>query len=98
MKYLYNRGGDPVAVLEGRYVYGMNGYALGFSEGTHVYRLDGAYVGELYQDMVVNTYTSSPGNTSPPGDPGRMPPFDSPGGRGPVDYGYPDVIDGLFER
>ncbi len=98
MKFLYDGKGEPRAFLEGQYLYAMSGHPVGFLDATHVHRLsDGGYVGELYQDMVVDTYTSSPGTAPSPGSPGRAPPADNPGGRGTFDYGYPCRIDGLFD-
>lgn len=97
MKFLYSAHGESLAFSEGTYVYNMQGYAVGFIEHTHVYRLSGEYVGELYQDMVVDTYDSHPGPSGPFVDPGRVPPADAPGSRGPYDYGYPDRLPQLLQ-
>ena len=98
MQLLYSGGGDPLAFLEGTFVYRMSGEPVGFLDGTHVHKLsDGSYVGELYRDMIVNTYESSPGPATSPGSPGRVPPADNPGGRGPYDYGYPCVLQRLLD-
>lgn len=98
MKLLFDGQGEARAFLEGTYVYRMDGEPVGFLDGSHVHRLDdGAYVGELYQDMIVNTYTSSPGSAVIPSSPGRVPPADNPGGRGPYDYGYPCVMAKLLD-
>jgi hypothetical protein len=97
VKFLFDGKGEPRAFVEAYFVYAMNGEPVGFLSGPHVHRLsDGAFVGELYQDMVVDTYTSSPGTAPAPGVPGRVPPADNPGGRGTFDYGYPCRIDALF--
>lgn len=95
MLFIYDSAGDPVAFREGNYLFDLDGYPLAFLEGPHVHRLDGTYVGELHRDMIVDAYISSPGWTSSPGDPGRVPPPDHPGSRGALDYGYPDVSDKL---
>lgn len=97
MKYLYDRRGEAVAVLEGRFVFDLEGYPRGFVEGTQVYRMSGEYVGEVYQDMVVETFASKPGSGTPPVPPGRIPPPEKVPGRGAVDYGMPSRIERLFE-
>lgn len=97
MKYLYDRAGEAVAVLEGDFVFGLDGYARGFLQGEQVFKRDGSYVGQLHIDMVVDAFVSNPGSTTPPGDPGRIPPPDRIPGRGAMDYGYPSRIERLFE-
>lgn len=97
MKLLFDGKGEPRAFIEAHFVYGMDGVPVGFLDGTRVHRLDGEYVGALHQDMIVNDYQSSPGRATSPGHPGRVPPADSPGGRGTFDYGYPCVLHKLFE-
>ena len=96
MKFLYDVHGEPRVFYDGTYLFDLDGYAVGFVEFAHVHRLDGAYVGELHQDMVVDTFESAPGAGQPRPDPGRIPPPDRPLGRGRYDYGYPCRIDGLF--
>ena len=97
MKYLYDGRGDAVAAIESGFVYGLDGYARAFIQGDQVYRMDGSYVGQIHQDMIVDAFISNPGSTSPPPDPGRIPPIARIPGRGPVDYGYPSRIERLFE-
>lgn len=97
MKYLFDRRGEAVAVLDGRFVFDLDGYARGFVEGTQVYKMTGAYVGEIHQDMVVDAFTSNPGRATPPVPPGRIPPPEKIPGRGAVDYGMPSRIEQLFE-
>ena len=97
MKYLYNRAGDAVAVLEGDFLFGLDGYAVGFVQGTQVFKMNGSWVGEIHQDMVVDTLSSNPGPSTPPANPGRIPPPERIPGRGPMDYGYPSRIEGLFD-
>lgn len=96
MSYIYDRRGEPIAYRTGQYLYTLEGEALGYLEGSHVYRLDGPYVGELYRDMVVDRFLSNPGSIGAVVSPGRLPRFDYPGNRGPMDYGYPDVSEKLF--
>jgi hypothetical protein len=97
MKYLYNRAGDAVVLLEGDYLYDLDGYARAFKQGNQVFKMDGSYVGQLHQDMVVDEFISNPGSTTPPGNPGRIPPPAKIPGRGPMDYGYPSRIERLFD-
>lgn len=95
--YLFDRLGDAVAYLEAGYVFAMDGRPVGYLDGTHVYRLSGTYVGELHRDMIVDQYLANPGSMGRITEPGRIAPPGNPGSRGPVDYGYPDVIHKLFE-
>jgi hypothetical protein len=98
MKYLYDRRGEAVAAIESGFIYDLDGYARGFIQSENqVYRMDGGYVGQIHQDMVVDAFVSNPGSTSPPANPGRIPPIARIPGRGPVDYGYPSRIERLFE-
>jgi hypothetical protein len=95
--YLYDRSGEPVGARQGDYIYDMMGEPIGWIQGAHVYRLSGDYVGELYQDMVVDQWLSNPGSMGRIVSPGKIPPPDRPIGRGPMDYGYPDVFAKLLE-
>jgi hypothetical protein len=90
--YLYNAQGEAVGTVVGQYIYAMNGTPIGYLESTHVYRLDGPYVGELYRDMIVDQWLTNPGGIGRVLDPGKIPPSDNPGSRGPMEYGYPDVF------
>jgi len=96
--YLYDRSGDAVGVRHGEYIYDMDGEAIGWVQGSHVYRLGGDYVGELFQDMVVDQWLSNPGAMGRITNPGRIPRPDRPVGRGPLDYGYPDMFFKLLEE
>lgn len=96
MKFLYDRGGEPRAVLEAHMLYGMTGHPAGFVDGTHVFTMTGHYVGELHRDMVVDLGMTDPGRTTPPLNPGPIPPPDHPGSRGAFDYGAPDRIEQLL--
>ncbi len=97
MKYLYDRAGEAVAVLEGGFLFDIDGYPRGFAQGDQVFKMDGTYVGQLHQDMVVDAFVSNPGSSAPPVSPGRIPPPERIPGRGPMDYGYPSRIERLFE-
>jgi hypothetical protein len=97
VKYVYDRTGEAKVVLEAGFLFDMEGYPCGFVDGTQVYTMKGTHVGELYRDMVVNTYTSSPGRATPPASPGRIPRPERVPGRGPLEYGYPCLLAKLFE-
>jgi hypothetical protein len=97
MKYLYDRSGEAVAVLEGGFLYDLQGYPIAFVQLDQVFKMDGTYVGQVHQDMVVDTFVSNPGSTSPPASPGRIPPIPRIPGRGQYDYGYPSRIERLFD-
>lgn len=95
--YIYDRSGEPVAVKQGEHIFDMDGIAIGYVQGSHVYKMDGDYVGELYRDMIVDQYLSNPGNMGRVMDPGKIGRADNPGNRGPMDYGYPDVVSKLLD-
>ena len=97
MEYLYDRRGEAVAVSESGFIYDLDGYPRAFLISDQVYKMDGSYVGQVHRDMVVDAFVSSPGSTSPPANPGRIPPISRIPGRGSVDYGYPSRIELLFE-
>jgi hypothetical protein len=97
MMYLYDARGDAVAAIESGFIYDLEGYARAFVQGDQVFKMDGTYVGQIFRDMVVDAFISNPGSTSPPINPGRIPPIARIPGRGSVDYGYPSRIERLFE-
>ncbi len=98
MKILFDAAGEPRALLVGQFLFDREGQPVCFVDGARVHSLkSGRYVGEIYQDMVVDPHTSDPGTLSPPVPPGRIPPPDVPAPRGRFDYGLPDRIDRLFE-
>ncbi len=74
----------------------MRGDAIGQLRDTHVHKLSGDYVGELYEDMVVDRHLGDLGNIGHPGDPGNAGNPGDPGNRGSINYGYPDVSSKLF--
>jgi len=69
---------------------------VGQLSGTHVHALSGGYVGELYEDMIVNMHLENLGNIGNPGNPGNVGSPGNPGNRGSVSYGFPDVSGELF--
>jgi hypothetical protein len=60
-----------------------------------VHKLSGAYVGELYDDMVVDRHLGTFGNIGNPGIPGNAGGPGNPGNRGVRGCPYPDVFDKL---
>jgi hypothetical protein len=74
----------------------MRGAAIGQLNGTHVHRLSGEYVGELYEDMIVDMHMGNLGNIGSSGNPGNAGNPGNPGNRGAVNYGFPDVSSRLF--
>ena len=72
MDFIYRASGEAAGFRQGRFVHAMSGEAIGQVHGdTHVHRMDGAYVGELFQDMVVDQHLGDFGNVGYPGDPGN---------------------------
>ena len=97
IKYIYNVHGSAVAYQLGNYIHSMRGDAIGQVDGgIHVHRLSGQYVGEIYQDMIVDMHLGNLGNIGNPGNPGNAGNPGNPGNRGRVNYGYPDVSHELF--
>ena len=97
IEFIYDRNGEAVVFRYGDYIYGLDGLAVGYVvQGTRVHKLDGDYVGEIYRDMIVDQWMSNPGSIGRIESPGRVPAPDRPFGRGPVDYGYRDVVSELM--
>jgi len=95
--YIYNARGNAVGYRYGNYVHDMTGRAVGQVSGdTHVHKLSGSYVGELYQDMIVDQHIGDLGNIGNPGNPGNAGNPGNPGNRGSVNYGFPDVFEELL--
>jgi hypothetical protein len=49
----------------------MRGRAIGQVRDSHVHQLSSQYVGELYDDMVVDNHLGNLGNIGNPGNPGN---------------------------
>ena len=58
-------------IWDWRCIYSLRGNPVGQMSGTHVHKLSGEYVGELLEDMVVDKYLGTLGNSGFPGDPGN---------------------------
>lgn len=94
--YIYNEDGDAVGFWEDELIFTMKGRPVAQLNGPSVHRLTGEYVGELYEDMVVDRYFEDIGKI-PPTMVRRAEPAKNPGNRGATSYGYPDVFDQLLD-
>jgi hypothetical protein len=52
--YVFSTAGDAVGFVFESFIYDLEGSPLGRILGSRVHRLDGAYVGEWFNDMVVD--------------------------------------------
>lgn len=93
--YIYNEDGDAVGFWEDHLIFDLTGRPVGQLNGPSVHKLTGEYVGELYEDMVVDRYFGEI-DRIPPTMVRRAEPARNPGNRGPTSYGYPDVFDELM--
>ncbi|MDX1454118.1 MAG: hypothetical protein R3217_01555 [Gammaproteobacteria bacterium] len=93
--YIYNEDGDAVGFWEDHLIFSMQGTPVGQLNGPSVHRLTGEYVGELYEDMVVDRYFEDI-ERIPPTMVRRADPASNPGNRGQQSYGYPDVFEELL--
>lgn len=96
IEYIYNARGKPVGFRYGGFIHDMTGRPIGQVSGTHVHKMSGQYVGELHIDMIVDEHLGNPGNIGNPGNPGNAGSPGNPGDRGTVNYGFPDVFEGLL--
>lgn len=96
VNYIYNEDGDPVGFWEANLVFAINGRPVAQLNGPSVHRLTGEYVGELYEDMIVDRYFEDI-DRIPPSMVRRAEPAKNPGNRGATSYGYPDVFESLLE-
>lgn len=94
--YIYNEDGDAVGFWEDNLIFAMNGRPVGQLNGPSVHKLTGEYVGELYEDMVVDRYFEDI-DRIPPTPVRRAEPAKNPGNRGATSYGYPDVFEQLLD-
>ena len=94
--YIYNEDGDSVGFWEDNLIFSMTGTPVGQLNGPSVHKLTGEYVGELYEDMIVDRYFEEI-EKIPPTPVRRAEPAKNPGNRGATSYGYPDVFDFLLE-
>lgn len=95
--YVYHRSGRAIGFRRGKYIHDMHGRVVGQVQGdTHVHRLTGPYVGELYDDMIVDRHLGNRGNIGNPGNPGNPGSPGNPGNRGGRGCPYPDVSGQLF--
>jgi len=97
IQYIYDAHGNAVAYIQGRFIYSMRGAAIGQLQDMHVHRLSGEYIGELYKDMIVDKHLARRANIGHSGNPGHVGVPASPGNRGIVNYGYPDVSSQLLQ-
>lgn len=98
MDYIYNSHGDAVGYISENFIHEIHGRAIGqINNKTHVHKLSGNYIGELFEDMVVDMGYGNLGNIGNPGNPGNAGNPGNPGNRGSLNYGYPDVFQKLLE-
>ncbi|HEX7029542.1 MAG TPA: hypothetical protein VF254_03015 [Gammaproteobacteria bacterium] len=96
VNYIYNEDGDAVGFWEDRLVFALNGRPVAQLNGPSVHRLTGEYVGELYEDMIVDRYFEDIQRISPCMV-RRADAAKNPGNRGPTSYGFPDVFESLLD-
>lgn len=83
--------------IQGKYIHALSGRAIGqISGATHVHKLTGQYVGELYDDQVVNKHLGNLGNVGNPGNPGNLGNPGNPGNRGNRGCPFPDAWEKLL--
>lgn len=96
VNYIYSEDGDAIGFWEDNLIFAMDGRPVGQLNGPSVHKLTGEYVGELYEDMVVDRYFEDMPKI-PPTMVRRAEPAKNPGNRGTVSYGYPDVFEQLLD-
>lgn len=96
VNYIYNEDGDAVGFWEDNLVFAINGRPVAQLNGPSVHRLTGEYVGELYEDMIVDRYFEDIERIAP-SMVRRAEPAKNPGNRGATSYGYPDVFESLLD-
>lgn len=96
VNYIYNEDGDAVGFWEDNLVFTLNGRPVAQLNGPRVHRLTGEYVGELYEDMIVDRYFEHVGRI-PPTMVRRAEAAKNPGNRGATSYGYPDLSETLLD-
>ncbi|MEE8118129.1 MAG: hypothetical protein V3T39_01095 [Gammaproteobacteria bacterium] len=94
--FIYDEDGEAVGFWEDNLVFSMTGTPVAQLNGPSVHKLTGEYVGELYEDMVVDRYFEEI-EKIPPTPVRRAEPAKNPGNRGATSYGYPDVFSDLLE-
>ena len=95
-EFIYDEDGEAVGFWEDNLVFSMTGTPVAQLNGPSVHKLTGEYVGELYEDMVVDRYFEEI-DKIPPTPVRRAEPAKNPGNRGATSYGYPDVFSDLLE-
>ena len=96
--FIYDQLGNPVAFTEGEFIFSILGQAIGQIRDTHIHKISGEYVGELYQDLVVDMNIGDLSNIGHRGDPGNPGFKGIPKNRGVVDTEYTDMFFKLIER
>ena len=97
MKFIYNDKGNAVGFRQSNFIYEIKGRAIGqIINNKHVHKINGQYIGELYEDMVVDMNMGNLGNVGNCGNPGNTGSPGNPGNRGSINYGYKDVFKELL--
>jgi hypothetical protein len=98
--YVFSTAGEAVGFVYESFIYDLDGSPLGRILGSRVHRLDGSYVGEWFNDMVVDK--AAPNRRAinavfPP--PRKAPMARGVWRRSVLDHGkYPDAFGWLYDQ
>lgn len=97
--YVFGTGGDAVGFVFESFIFDLDGAPLGRIVGPRVHRFDGSYVGEWYQQMVVERPTARPRFVHPANRPADRPAVPRGWQRRPTEEHrtYPDAFARLYD-